>query len=166
MLGNWKNDAGTAGVLVQIFSEKRSLRRDGQEILGYGQISPTSALAIARPDLANVYYPTLIGSALFEQERERTGGMIDVQVRPTEDLELDFTAFTSELEATNYNRNWMFWGNRVIGGDNRIPTSYRVQNGTLVEAVFANAAGTVRPRSWTRSIVPARSPRRASTTST
>ena len=26
------------------------------------------------------------------------------------------------MEATNYNRNWMFWGSRVIGGDNRIPT--------------------------------------------
>jgi len=64
-LVNWRNDAGTVGVLAQGFFEKRHLRRDGQEILGYGQISPTSALAVAHPDLANVYYPTLIGSALF-----------------------------------------------------------------------------------------------------
>ncbi|QJR16739.1 TonB-dependent receptor [Usitatibacter palustris] len=138
-LVNWKNEAGNVGVLLQGFSEKRSLRRDGQEILGYGQISPTSALAIARPDLANVYYPTLIGSSFFEQERERTGGMLDVQVKINNDLEVDFSAFTSKLEASNYNRNWMFWGNRVIGGDNRVPTSYRVQNGTLVEAAWANA---------------------------
>src|SRR5437762_9693771 len=61
-LVNWRNDAGTVGVLAQGFFEKRHLRRDGQEILGYGQISPTSALAVAHPDLANVYYPTLIGS--------------------------------------------------------------------------------------------------------
>ena len=54
---NWKNDAGTVGVLVQAFSEKRHLRRDGQEILGYGTISPTSPLAQARPDLAGVAYP-------------------------------------------------------------------------------------------------------------
>src|SRR6184192_4301299 len=83
---NWKNEAGTMGVMVQAFYEKRHLRRDGQEILGYAQISPTSALAAAHPDLANVSYPTLIGSALFEQERERTGGMIDVQIKPTNDL--------------------------------------------------------------------------------
>src|SRR6478752_6947011 len=34
-LVNWKNDAGTAGIMVQAFSEKRHLRRDGQETLGY-----------------------------------------------------------------------------------------------------------------------------------
>ncbi len=33
-LVNWKNDANTFGLMVQAFSEKRSLRRDGQEILG------------------------------------------------------------------------------------------------------------------------------------
>ena len=135
---NWKNAANNVGVMVQAFSEKRHLRRDGQEILGYATISPTSALATARPDLANVAYPTLIGSALFEQERERKGGLIDVQVRPTPELELDFSAFRSHMEATNYNRNWMFWGSRVIGGDNRIPSSYTVTNGTLTSAVFPN----------------------------
>src|SRR3954468_13587294 len=40
-LFNWKNDAGTMGVLVQGFSEQRHLRRDGQETLGYSTISPT-----------------------------------------------------------------------------------------------------------------------------
>ena len=33
-LVNWKNEANTAGVLLQVFSETRSLRRDGQEVLG------------------------------------------------------------------------------------------------------------------------------------
>ena len=142
---NWKNDAGNVGVMLQGFSEKRHLRRDGQEILGYGQISPTSALATARPDLANVFYPTLIGSAFFEQVRERQGGLIDIQVKPTNDLEVDFSAFHSKMKATNYNRNWMFWGSRVIGGDNRIPSSYTVRNGTLVAANFPNV-GTATDR--------------------
>ena len=136
---NWKNDAGTMGVMLQGFWEKRSLRRDGQEILGYATISPTSPLAIARPDLANVAYPTLIGSALFEQERERKGGVIDIQIRPNSEWEIDLNAFRSHMDATNYNRNWMFWGSRVIGTDNRIPTSYTVTNGTLTSAVFPNA---------------------------
>jgi iron complex outermembrane receptor protein len=136
---NWKNAAGTMGVMIQGFEEKRHLRRDGQEILGYGTIAPGSALATARPDLANVAYPTLIGSALFEQERDRKGGLIDVQVKPTDSFEIDLNAFRSHMEATNYNRNWMFWGSRVIGGDNRIPTSYTVRNGTLVAANFPNA---------------------------
>jgi iron complex outermembrane recepter protein len=135
---NWKNDAGTMGIMLQGFSEKRHLRRDGQELLGYAQISPTSPLAAARPDLANVSYPTLIGSSLFEQVRERQGGMIDVQVKPTTDLTLDFNGFYSHMKATNYNRNWMFFGSRVIGTNNEIPSSYTVTNGTLTSAVFPN----------------------------
>ena len=68
--------------MVQVFSEKRHLRRDGQEILGYNQIAPSSPIVVGtggapgtptgpHPDLANVWYPTLVGSALFEQERRR-----------------------------------------------------------------------------------------------
>src|SRR6185436_7357097 len=90
---NWKNDANTFGVLVQAFSEKRHLRRDGQEILGYGRIAPSNPIAVAHPDLANVYYPTLIGSAFFEQERERKGGMVDLQFKPLPGLEIDINAF-------------------------------------------------------------------------
>ena len=137
-LVNWKNDANNFGVMLQGFSETRHLRRDGQETLGYAQISPTSPLAIAKPDLANVFYPTLIGSSLFEQKRERKGGLIDVQVKPINELEIDFSAFRSRMDATNYNRNWMFWGSKVIGTDNRIPTSYTVTNGTLTAASWAN----------------------------
>jgi len=147
-LANWKNDAGNVGVMVQGFSEKRHLRRDGQEILGYATIAPGSALATAKPDLANVAYPTLIGSALFEQERERRGGLIDIEVKPTNTLSLDFNAFRSHMEATNYNRNWMFWGSRVIGGDNRIPSSYEVRNGTLVAATWPNVGTTANPAQY------------------
>jgi iron complex outermembrane receptor protein len=136
---NWKNEAGTLGIMLQGFSETRHLRRDGQEILGYANIAPDSPLATRHPDLANVAYPTLIGSALFEQKRERKGGLIDIQLRPTNDLSLDFNAFNSKLDATNYNRNWMFWGSHVIGTDNREPASYTVRNGTLVAADFPNA---------------------------
>jgi iron complex outermembrane receptor protein len=148
VLINWKNDAGNVGVMVQGFSEKRHLRRDGQEILGYANISPTSPLAMARPDLANVAYPTLVTSALFEQERERKGGLIDVQVKPTTNLDLDFSAFKSRMEATNYNRNWMFWGTRVIGDNNRVPNSYTVTNGTLTSATWNNVGTAASPAQY------------------
>jgi iron complex outermembrane recepter protein len=135
---NWKNEAETVGVLLQGFKEKRHLRRDGQELLGYSQISPTSPLAVARPDLSNVYYPTLIGSSLFEQERDRKGGLIDIQVKPTNNLEFDLSAFRSHMEANNYNRNWMLWGSNIIGNNNRVPSSYTVTNGTLTAATWNN----------------------------
>ena len=138
VLGNWKNDVNTLGVMAQGFYEKRHLRRDGQEILGYGTISPTSPLAQQHPDLANVAYPTLIGSAFFEQERVRKGGLLNIQLKPTNDTSIDLEGFTSRLDADNYNRNWMFWGTNTIGNQNYNPSSYTVRNGTLVAATWPN----------------------------
>src|SRR5207244_2814699 len=92
---NWKNEAGTMGVMVQGFYEKRHLRRDGQELLGYAQISPTRAPAAAHPDLANVSYPTLIGCAYFAQVRERQAVLHDVESKPPNDLNADYTSFLS-----------------------------------------------------------------------
>lgn len=149
-LANWKNDQGTAGVMVQVFSEKRHLRRDGQEILGYAQISPASPIVVGQtggtagtpsgphPDLANVWYPVLMGSALFEQERKREGGLIDVQVKPSNDLTLDLSYFNSKLDAANYNRNFMMWGSSIIGAGFAPENGYVVRNNTLVSASFPN----------------------------
>jgi iron complex outermembrane recepter protein len=137
-LFNWKNDAGTFGVMVQAFSEERHLRRDGVEVLGYVQIAPGSTIATSNPDLSGVAFPSLIGAALFEQQRERTGGLVDVEFRPSDELRIGAQYFISELEATNYNRNFLF-NNRDImqGGAGTAPDpGYVVRNGTLVEASF------------------------------
>src|SRR6185436_10836407 len=115
-LVNWKNDANTFGVMVQGFVEERHLRRDGQETLGYGQIAPGSPIALSNPDLSGVFFPNVIGSALFEQERKRTGGMIDVQFKPSEDWTFNVSAFSSKLDATNYNRNYLVWITHVLNG--------------------------------------------------
>jgi iron complex outermembrane receptor protein len=138
-LFNWKNAADTFGVLVQGFSEERHLRRDGVEILGYRTITPGSTVALSNPDLSGVEYPRMIGAAFFEQERKRTGGLIDLEFRPSDDLRLDLQYFTSELEATNYNRNYLLWGVNVLNdGAGQAPDpGYVVRNNTLVEATFS-----------------------------
>ena len=143
-LMNWKNDTNTVGVLLQGFSEKRHLRRDGVELLRYEQIAAGSAIALAHPDLAGVYYPGLLGVALFEQERKRDGGLIDVQVKASNDLMLDFSAFSSKLNASNYNRNYLQWGSHFInGGAGQSPDAgYVVRQNTLVQANFTGVPGT------------------------
>jgi iron complex outermembrane receptor protein len=143
-LFNWKNDSNTVGIMVQGFSEQRHLRRDGVEVLGYAQIKPGSAIATAHPDLANVWYPSLVGSALFEQERKRTGGLIEIELQPNDAWNLDLTAFSSKMEASNYNRNYMMWGARFIneGAGQSPDAGYVVRNGTLVSAHFTGVPGT------------------------
>src|SRR5690348_14768333 len=75
LIGAWKNDANTFGVMAQGFYEARHLRRDGIEVLGYETIGAGTPVALAHPDLANVMYPASIGAAFFEQERKRKGGL-------------------------------------------------------------------------------------------
>jgi iron complex outermembrane recepter protein len=143
-LAAWKDDANNAGVMVQLFDETRHLQRNGVEILGYDQIAPGSTIALAHPDLANVYYPHEIGEAHFTQEREKTGGLVDFEVKPVDSVTLDLSAFHSKLLASNVNRNYLLWPTNFIGsGSGQAPNpGYVVENNTLVSASFAPVAGT------------------------
>ena len=141
-LMNWKNAAGNLGVLVQGFYEKRSLRRDGQEVVGgYGVIGADALVVQTNPDLAGVYYPNLLGAVLFEQERERKGGVIDVQFKASDSLTLDLNAFYSKLEADNYNRNFMMWTSQFANNQAPQP-GYVVEGNVLKNAVYAPVNST------------------------
>ncbi|HME39829.1 MAG TPA: TonB-dependent receptor [Steroidobacteraceae bacterium] len=143
-LGNFKNDAGNFGVMLQLFSETRHLRRDGVEILGYDTIAPGSPIATAHPDLSGVQYPTEIGAAYFTQERQRNGGVADIEFKANDDLTLDLSAFSSKLTATNYNRNYLMWSTHFVNfGQGQAPDpGYVVQENTLTKANFTGVPGT------------------------
>jgi iron complex outermembrane receptor protein len=131
----WKNEASTFGALLQVFSETRHERRDGQEIFGYGPIDDTMAFGQAHPELIGVQVPYGINSALFEQTRKRQGGLVDLEARPTPAVTVDLNAFWSHLDAESYNRSFYNTPyNNLAGG--LIPSSYKVENGTLVQATF------------------------------
>jgi iron complex outermembrane receptor protein len=142
-LVSWKNATNTFGVLLQGFSEKQSVRRDGQEILGYTPISATSAAAIANPSLAGVKVPTFIGAAFFEQKKKREGGAFDVEAKPTRDIGVDLNGFYSKLSAPHQNTNWLAAPANSINSANLIPGSPVIRNGTLVGATFSSNSGEV-----------------------
>ncbi|MFL6673835.1 MAG: TonB-dependent receptor [Massilia sp.] len=142
-LVSWKNADNTVGILVQAFSEKAQVRRDGQEILGYTPVSATSAAALANPSLAGVQVPTFIGASLFEQTKKRSGGAFDLEARPAQGLALDLNGFYSKLEAPHQNTNWLAAPANSINGSNLVPANATVRNNTLVAASFASNAGEV-----------------------
>jgi iron complex outermembrane recepter protein len=134
-LANWKNDGSTFGAMIQGFYEDRYLRRDGTEVLGYDQIAPGSNLAVAHPDLTNVWVPHDIGSALFTQERKRYGGLLNLQLKTSDAVNLDLSGFYSKLEAPNYNRNYLMWATHFINnGAGQLPT---VPKGSTLAATCA-----------------------------
>jgi len=136
-LWSFKNEDSTAGALLQVFSETRHLRRDGQEVLGYFAISPTSAAAVANPALANVQAPSLIGNSLFEQERVREGGAFEVQFKPSSDLTFGLNGLYSRVNAKNMNTNFMVSPKWLIeGGVVPTSTTLSADGKTLVAATF------------------------------
>ncbi len=138
----WHSADDTFGVLVQGFYEDRTIRRYGQETLGYTTITAAEPAGAAFPSLVGVQAPTLIGSTLFEQEKTREGGDVALQWKPSDRAEVTLTGFYSKLNASNVNDNYMYWGASEINGNGgnegpgNVPTSFTVKNNTLVAAVW------------------------------
>jgi iron complex outermembrane receptor protein len=92
-----------------------------------------------------VFFPTLIGSALFEQERKRTGGMFSAQWKPTDTI--DWKPTTSvrhgsgqlqpQLHAVGQPHHQRHRRHQRPGP---LP-GYVVRNNTLVSAEFAPTPG-------------------------
>ncbi|QNN45328.1 TonB-dependent receptor [Thermomonas brevis] len=141
-LFNYRNDEGTFGVMVQAFKQKRHLSRQAQEIPGgFFQIGASDPVAATNPDLVGVWAPGLLGSTLFEQVRDRKGGLVSLQFKPTDNLTLGLEGFSSDMKANNYNRNFMLWGSSFARSQ-APDAGYVVKNGVLTDATYTGVAGT------------------------
>ena len=131
---SWSNPSGTFGVLAAAVYQKRNIRRDGFEILGYD-----SALD---PSGQGLQVPTLIGSALFLQERERYGGNVELQFRPSDNLEFGISGLWTRFNANNTNYNYLAWPARSgLGGSNDVTlTDTQVQGDTVVAGTISGIA--------------------------
>jgi iron complex outermembrane receptor protein len=132
-LFSWKNGAETFGFLIAGVYQERNLRRDGIEFLGY------SDRVIDDQGGATAAVPDLLGSALFTQDRVRTGANFGLQFRPSDAIDINFTGLYSKLEADNFNHNYMAWFSNMFGAGEQ-PTNTTVKDGTLVGGSFANSA--------------------------
>jgi iron complex outermembrane receptor protein len=130
-LFSWKNDADTFGVLVAGIYEKREIRRDGVEVLGYFDNDPTAGTQLV---------PALIGSALFQQKRVRKGVNAAVQWKPNDQLEVDLTGLISKFGADNLNENYLAWGSNALGGGGTL-TNVTMQGDTAVAGRIASTPG-------------------------
>jgi iron complex outermembrane recepter protein len=155
----WKNDAGNLAMMVQAYKEKRSLRRDGQETFGFNYITTAqanasgnaqliaaaqAAAASSTPTITDVRMPGSLNSALFKGERDREGGFFGVQFKPTKNIDLNFTAFRSTLQADNYNSSAFGLPNTLLNNGWLIRNPV-IENNVLVSASLerpSNAAAT------------------------
>ena len=135
-LFNWRNDARTFGLMLQAFDETRHVRRDGIKET-WGTIAASSAAAQQGAVAAGTTYLSEQRQVLFTQERQRTGGVVDVQWKPLDSLTINLDGFRSQLKAHYVDSEFVSrYSNSVNGGV--VPTGTTVSNGVLTGATFAN----------------------------
>ncbi|QOL49255.1 TonB-dependent receptor [Massilia litorea] len=117
---NWKNEAGTVGVIVQGFAEKRYVRRDSASRFAYAGGSGWDVINLAKmpgitdaslagsgykaADLEGVRLPGSMSTEFVESVRDRKGGMFSLQFKPNNDLDMTMTGFHSGMKANNFGR--------------------------------------------------------------
>ena len=124
-LFSWHDADSTLGFMISGLYQERNLRRDGVEVLGYEDIDPGAGTLL---------FPSLIGSALFQQERIRSGGNFGLQFRPNDVVDINVTGLYSKFEGDNTNQNYIAWGTRALageGGQAACPPSGTLTNRTI-----------------------------------
>jgi iron complex outermembrane recepter protein len=123
-LVSWKDADNTFGFLLAGIYQERHIRRDGFEILGYNTMAN-----IVKGSTDQTLVPTIIDSALFQQDRIRKGGNFAMQLKPTPELEINFNGLLSIFDAENTNQSYIADPQRALGN-----------GGTLTNPIVAGGA--------------------------
>jgi iron complex outermembrane receptor protein len=141
-LVSWKNEAETFGVLLSGVHQERSLRRDAVEVLSYEQ-SDIDVGGDGTLEGQNVFYPGLIGSALFRQKRVRTSGLATIEWKPIEPLHFTATGLISRLGGDNTNHNYLSLQFLApMSGSDSVVNDAIIRNGTAFFLDLADGADT------------------------
>jgi iron complex outermembrane receptor protein len=135
-------------VLLQVFKQERSLRRDAQEIPGgfftmtvtTGRRRDRQPIRALLSRVARRLHPAS-SVRRCSRWRDRTGGLLEVQFKPSDNLTLGLSGFLSDMDANNYNRNFMLWGGNFAPRPGAEPGLHVVENGVLTSATYAGVAG-------------------------
>lgn len=122
-LYSWKNDDETFGLLVSASLQERTVRRETNEDFGWfgpsiERIDPLIEAPQGASEKGAV--PWGMGSALFQQDRERVGFDVTAQWAPNDNLDVTLHYLSSTLKADNVNSNLIgipFRGIAYMGTD-------------------------------------------------
>lgn len=137
---HWKNESNTFGILGQVFSQERHLRRAGSEGVwwdSYGMADPGNAAGISNLIGKQVSY--LSGAVLFEQERKRQGAYLEADLKVSPDLSFNLSGFYSKLDAKNSNTNFMAGITGAVNNwsaHTQVPSSSTVTGNTVTSIFF------------------------------
>lgn len=142
-LYSWKNESETFGALIAVSRQERTVRRETTELFtpAYftqydrdwdASTNPATPFNPPAGETEQGMVPWGVGSALFEQERKRTGVDINLQWAPTDAFKTGLHYFNSEMKADNTNSNLIGIPFRGVFGPNNVSEG-TVENGVITE---------------------------------
>ncbi|MDR6093310.1 TonB-dependent receptor [Stenotrophomonas sp. SORGH_AS321] len=139
-LYSWKNDDETFGIAVSAQHYEEAIDRQGIEVFGYAKASSfTNAAGVA----GDVDVPNSINAAWFQQERKRDSAVVNLQFKPTEELEFNLSGLYIKENFDNYNQSMYSFLTWNDGTRNAIDQLGDVRNGVATSGhSTANADAT------------------------
>lgn len=101
-LYSWKDSADTWGIAVAAQHYEEQVDRQGSEIFGYVPASTFTGVSGVAP---NAQVPNFVNAAWFQQTRKRTSVTANLQVKPSDALELNLSALYIKEDFANYNQS-------------------------------------------------------------
>jgi iron complex outermembrane recepter protein len=101
-LYSWKNSGETWGVTVAAQHYEEQVDRQGSEIFGY---TPASTFTNVTGVDADAQVPNFVNAAWFQQTRERDSVAVNLQLKPSESLDLNLSALYIKEDFANYNQS-------------------------------------------------------------
>lgn len=137
-LYSWKNDEETFGIAVSAQHYEEAVDRQGIEVFGYAKASTfTNATGVA----GDVDVPNSINAAWFQQERKRDSAVVNLQFKPTEELEFNLSGLYIKENFDNYNQSmysFLTWNPGTVGAVDQLGN---VRNGVATSG-HSNASAT------------------------
>lgn len=141
-LFNWRNPERTAGMLIAVSQQKRTMRRDGLEnftdATKYTIVDQNGAVT------PNAYASWGGGTPIFRQNRERQTGNLTLQLRPTANSDVSLNYLHSYMDMDNSNQNYLW----QIGGLADATNTIHITNPRFIttsDGTKAVVGGTVGP---------------------
>jgi len=137
---SFKNDAETFGVDVAAQHYEEAVDRQGMEVFGYAKASTfPNAAASGVPADADV--PNSINAAWFQQDRKRDSAVVNLQFKPTEELEFNLQGLYIKENFDNYNQSMYSFLTWNPGTVNAVDQLGDVRNG-VVNSGHSSASAT------------------------
>jgi TonB-dependent receptor len=111
ILYSWKNPEGTFGIAVSGQHYEEKVDRQGEEVFGYSPVSSLSASPAVAAGLAsgqlnpNDRVPQEINAAYFQQTRKRNSVTLNMQWKPSDELEVDLKGLYIREKFNNFNQS-------------------------------------------------------------